>query len=187
MDTPQQEVLAIASTSTSTKQPSLTQPHQEKQQQSENGIEVTLRNLSLSVIPPPSILTRVARKLKLAANPEKDQQQQQPTQHVNSNPTALEDGDEGMPIDGLSPVHTVINTPGSAQRSDRDLRHVGINIFRDVDLTVKPGQGALCCHNHQFSVSTLQSISNRSTPLSSAPLSTLSCSFSLFLKTGRIV
>ncbi|KAF9332480.1 hypothetical protein BGZ91_011691 [Linnemannia elongata] len=135
MDTSQQEVLAIASTSTS-----LTQPHQEKRQQSENGIEVTLRNLSLSVIPPPSILTRVARKLKLASNPEKDQQQQQPTQSVNTNLTALDDGDESIPIDGQSPVHTVINTPGSAQKSDRDLRHVGINIFRDVDLTVKPGQ-----------------------------------------------
>ncbi|KAF8924340.1 hypothetical protein BGZ47_004072, partial [Haplosporangium gracile] len=139
MDTPQQEVLAIASTSTSTKQPSLTQPQQEKQQQSENGIEVTLRNLSLSVIPPPSILTRVARKLKLAPNPEKDQQQQS-SQVVNSNLTALDDDDGHIPIDSQSPVHTVINTPGSAQRSDQDLRHVGINIFRNVDLTVKPGQ-----------------------------------------------
>lgn len=147
MDTSQQEVLAIASTSTS-----LTQPHQEKQQQSQNGIEVTLRNLSLSVIPPPSILTRVARKLKLASNPEKDQQQQQPTQSVNTNLTALDDGDESIPIDGQSPVHTVINTPGSAQKSDRDLRHVGINIFRDVDLTVKPGQGSSCYHNHHLSV-----------------------------------
>lgn len=170
MDTPQQEVLAIASTSTSTKQPSLTQPHQEKQQQSENGIEVTLRNLSLSVIPPPSILTRVARKLKLAPNLEKDQQQQQPTQNVYSNLTALDGGDEGIPIDGLSPLHTAINTPGSAQRSDRDLRHVGINIFRDVDLTVKPGQGSSCCHSHHFSVLTL------STYLSHSPLPPSLCS-----------
>ncbi|KAG0299027.1 hypothetical protein BGZ96_000030 [Linnemannia gamsii] len=133
MDSPQQEVLAMASTSTSTKQPSSTR--QEKQQQAENGIEVTLRNLSLSVIPPPSILTRVARKLKLTPNPEKGQS----SQVVKSTLTTL-DEDEPIPIDVQSPVHTVINTPGSAQRSDRDLRHVGINIFRDVDLNVKPGQ-----------------------------------------------
>ncbi|KAF9922406.1 hypothetical protein FBU30_007461 [Linnemannia zychae] len=115
----QQEVFAPASTpiSESKTTSSLTQ--------SENGIEVTLRNLSLSVVPPPSLLTRVARKLRLVPNPEKSTQKQQ--QPDPNNLTALDD--EDGPTDSHSPTH-----------SDRDLRHVGINIFRSVDLTVKPGQ-----------------------------------------------
>ncbi|KAF9091437.1 hypothetical protein BGX23_005187 [Mortierella sp. AD031] len=128
---PKQEVFTPASTSTSVKSPAIANATT-----SENGIEVTLRNLSLSVIPPPSIITRVARKLRLAPNPDKQPPQQQQQQQQTL--TGLDD--EPIPIDGQSPVHTAINTPGSAQHSDRDLRHVGINIFRDVDLNVKPGQ-----------------------------------------------
>jgi len=81
------------------------------------GIELTLRNLSLSVIPPPSLLTRVARKLKLAHNPDKQPE-------ANDAPSSKPDLDEE-----------------AKGRIDRDLRNVGINIFRNVDMSVKPGQG----------------------------------------------
>ncbi|KAF9124460.1 hypothetical protein BGW39_008196 [Mortierella sp. 14UC] len=133
---PKQEAFASASASSTAKQPPSSSP---ATPQAGNGIELTLRNLSLSVIPPPSILTRVARKLRLAPNPEKSVPSNKQQAVVGSNLTAFDD-EEPIPIDGQSPIHTAINTPGSAQLSDRDLRHVGINIFRDVDLTVKPGQ-----------------------------------------------
>ncbi|KAI7822566.1 P-loop containing nucleoside triphosphate hydrolase protein [Gamsiella multidivaricata] len=88
---------------------------------STTGIELTLRNLSLSVIPPPSLLTRLARKLHLTSNPDKSSSKDQST-----SPNL---DDEDAPASG---------SPGA--RTDRDLRNVGINIFRDVDLIVKPGQ-----------------------------------------------
>ncbi|KAF9907528.1 hypothetical protein EC991_010824 [Linnemannia zychae] len=128
---PKQEVFASASTPSTEKQlssPATIIP-------TENGIELTLRNLSLSVIPPPSILTRVARKLRLAPNPEKSTPSNKQQSAIASNLTTFDD-EEPIPIDGQSPVHT----SDSTQQPDRDLRHVGINIFRDVDLTVKPGQ-----------------------------------------------
>ncbi|KAF9557553.1 hypothetical protein EC968_007605, partial [Mortierella alpina] len=92
------------------------------------GIELTLRNLSLSVIPPPSLLTRVARKLHLASSPSRSRSSDDPS----SSPVTLAtlDHDEVQPAGG-SALPT---------NSDRDLRNVGINIFRSVDLTVKPGQ-----------------------------------------------
>ncbi|KAF9428498.1 hypothetical protein BGZ94_002168 [Podila epigama] len=73
-------------------------------------VELTLRNLSLSVIPPPSLLTRAARKLK-------------PTSDASSK--VLDESSVAVPV---------------ANNPDRDLRTVGVNIFRNVDLTVKPGQ-----------------------------------------------
>jgi hypothetical protein len=76
------------------------------------GIELTLRNLSLSIIPPPSLLTRTARKLRLTSDPYKQ--------------TTGVDAYSGDAADS---------------KSDCDLRNVGINIYRKVDLTVKPGQG----------------------------------------------
>ncbi|KAG0258011.1 hypothetical protein BG011_003590 [Mortierella polycephala] len=82
-----------------------------------SGIELTVRNLSLSVIPPPSHLTRVARKLRLASHPDKHSAS-------NTKEGALANLDDEEPV----------------APSDRDLRNVGINIFRGVDLTVKPGQ-----------------------------------------------
>ncbi|KAG0293756.1 hypothetical protein BGZ96_002339 [Linnemannia gamsii] len=111
---------------------------QQQLQRPENGIEVTVRNLSLSVIPPPSILTRVARKLNLAPNSEK-KKQQTPTQSTNDDLTTLS---ENKPIsnEDVSPVRTAINSPVSNPTADQDLKHVGINIIRNVDLTVKPGQ-----------------------------------------------
>ncbi|KAG0013258.1 hypothetical protein BGZ81_001149 [Podila clonocystis] len=81
-------------------------------------IELTLRNLSLSVIPPPSLLTQVARKLKLTRDPSKSTEASHPS------------------LDTSKATDEVANI----NRNDRDLRNVGINIFRDVDLTVKPGQ-----------------------------------------------
>lgn len=84
-------------------------------------IELTLRNLSLSVIPPPSLLTQVARKLKLTRDPSKSPEASHP------NPDTSKVTEEEADIN----------------RNDRDLRNVGINIFRDVDLTVKPGQGTV--------------------------------------------
>ncbi len=93
------------------------------------GIELNLRKLSLSVIPPPSLLTRVARKLHLASGPSRSQSTDDP----GSDPVTLAtlDNDEPRPAGGSA----------SPTKSDRDLRNVGINIFRKVDLTVKPGQG----------------------------------------------
>ncbi|KAF9350487.1 hypothetical protein BGX34_001194, partial [Mortierella sp. NVP85] len=75
------------------------------------GIELTLRNLSLSIIPPPSLLTRTARKLRLTSDPYKQTK-----------------GADAYSGDAADP------------NSDSDLRNVGINIYRKVDLTVKPGQ-----------------------------------------------
>ncbi|KAI8599654.1 P-loop containing nucleoside triphosphate hydrolase protein [Dissophora ornata] len=96
------------------------------------GIELTLRNLSLSVIPPPSLLTRVARKLRLTSNPDKS-----PEASTNTRTDLKDiDGDGAVPNDS-SAIQT---TAAAGGRTDRDLRNVGINIFRDVDLTVKPGQ-----------------------------------------------
>ncbi|KAF8935246.1 hypothetical protein BGZ52_000404 [Haplosporangium bisporale] len=82
-------------------------------------IALTLRNLSLSVIPPPSLVTQVARKLKLTRDPSKSPEASQPTLLDTSKATDEE---------------------ANINKNDRDLRNVGINIFRDVDLTVKPGQ-----------------------------------------------
>ncbi|KAF9116562.1 hypothetical protein BGX27_001418 [Mortierella sp. AM989] len=80
------------------------------------GIELTVRNLSLSVIPPPSIFARLARRLKTNPNPDNSKSDQ-----VAINESALE-------------------SSATDRKDDRDLRHVGINIFRNVDLNVKPGQ-----------------------------------------------
>lgn len=84
-------------------------------------IELTLRNLSLSVIPPPSLLTQAARRLKLIRDPSRS------PEASHRNPDTSKATDEEANIN----------------RNDRDLRNVGINIFREVDLTVKPGQGTL--------------------------------------------
>lgn len=81
------------------------------------GIELTLRNLSLSIVPPPSLLIRTARKLRLTADPYKQQ------------PTSSDVGTGTGDTDGATP------------KTGSDLRNVGINIYRSVDLTVKPGQG----------------------------------------------
>ncbi|KAF9179974.1 hypothetical protein BGZ50_006555 [Haplosporangium sp. Z 11] len=85
------------------------------------GIELTVRNLSLSVIPPPSLLTRVARKLRLTSHPDKHS-----TDNTKEGALANLDNEGPVAANNIS--------------SDRDLRNVGINIFRSVDLTVKPGQ-----------------------------------------------
>ncbi|KAF9982157.1 hypothetical protein BGZ75_006472 [Mortierella antarctica] len=92
------------------------------------GIELTIRNLSLSVIPPPTLLTRVARRLHLASSSSRFQSSDDPS----SDPATLAtlDHDEAHPA----------GAPASPTKSDRDLRNVGTNIFRNVDLTVKPGQ-----------------------------------------------
>jgi hypothetical protein len=91
-------------------------------------IELTVKNLSFTVIPSPSLLTRIARKLKHARG------------HVQK---------------WGSGAHTFSKTldenPISSASIERD-RNSGINIFRNVDLTVKPGQGTightgfLCIH-----------------------------------------
>jgi hypothetical protein len=83
------------------------------------GIELTLRNLSLSIIPPPSFLTRTARKLRLTSDPYK---QRSENTDVGTSPGAVD---------------------GAAPKAASDLRNVGINIYRNVDLTVKPGQGSV--------------------------------------------
>ncbi|KAF9586293.1 hypothetical protein BGW38_007304 [Lunasporangiospora selenospora] len=95
------------------------------------GIELTLRNLSLSVIPPPSLLTRVARKLRLitpSATSNKDKPTDDPHSTTNNQ----------VGLSTLNPSN--IEGTTSEANTDRDLRDVGINIFRYVDLTVKPGQ-----------------------------------------------
>ncbi|KAF9963763.1 hypothetical protein BGZ65_012246, partial [Modicella reniformis] len=84
-----------------------------------SGIELTLRNLSLSIIPPPSLITRTARKLRLASDPYKKRPH---NVNVGTNP-----GD----VDGAG---------SNTTSSETDLRNVGVNIYRNVDLTVKPGQ-----------------------------------------------
>ncbi|KAF9897726.1 hypothetical protein BX616_005091, partial [Lobosporangium transversale] len=94
------------------------------------GIELTLRNLSLSVIPPPSLLTRVARKLRIVPNPDKTVSEM--TVASSANVAAEKTGD-------LNAEMTDLDGP-SSPRIDRDLRNVGVNIFRNVDLKVKPGQ-----------------------------------------------
>ncbi|KAG0044195.1 hypothetical protein BGZ83_010561, partial [Gryganskiella cystojenkinii] len=85
------------------------------------GIELTLRNLSLSVIPPPSLFARTARTLRLAPNPERQKKQ---------DPSKIEDADDEVKGNNNNNKTTI----------DRDLKNVGINIFRNVDLSVKPGQ-----------------------------------------------
>ncbi|KAI1317208.1 hypothetical protein EDD11_008900 [Mortierella claussenii] len=101
-----------------------------------NGIELTLRNLSLSVIPPPSLLTRVARKLRLTPDPDRVRTV---VSEKEQTPATAGVEDEGANED--SAVVAVPGTTDTFARTDRDLRNVGINIFRDVDLSVKPGQG----------------------------------------------
>ncbi|KAG0044646.1 hypothetical protein BGZ83_010116 [Gryganskiella cystojenkinii] len=81
------------------------------------GIELAVRNLSLSVIPPPSVFTRMARTLGLAPNPEKQQPKQDLCKLDDTN--GEDNGDK---------------------TTDRDLKNVGINIFRNVDMSVRPGQ-----------------------------------------------
>ncbi|KAG0304959.1 hypothetical protein BGZ98_004778 [Dissophora globulifera] len=98
---------------------------------STTGIELTLTNLSLSVIPPPSLLTRAARKLRLAPNPATS------TEVTVDSAITKNVDDDTEAANGSSVIQT---SPINGVRTDRDLRHVGINIFRDVDLTVKPGQ-----------------------------------------------
>lgn len=83
-------------------------------------IELTLRDLSLSVIPPPSLFTRIARKLGLTRNPVRNPEN---PNHLNTR------------------IPSFVSDEGSTSRTNRDLHNVGISIFRDVDLTVKPGQG----------------------------------------------
>ncbi|KAG0331236.1 hypothetical protein BG004_001764, partial [Podila humilis] len=90
-------------------------------QENGNTIELTLRNFSLSIIPAPSLLTRVARKLKITSNPNKNP----PVDCTNASANGREANS---------------NSNSNMSKNDRDLRGVGINIFRDVDLTVKPGQ-----------------------------------------------
>lgn len=87
------------------------------------GIELTLDNFSLSVIPSPSLVTRIARKLRLISNPY--------SWNDTNNTTNLDD-DGGAASNAAS-----VN----GARMDRDLRNVGISIFRNVDMSVKPGQG----------------------------------------------
>ncbi|KAG0349768.1 hypothetical protein BG005_010705 [Podila minutissima] len=82
-------------------------------------IELTLRDLSLSVIPPPSLFTRIARKLGLTRNPVRNPEN---PNHLNTR------------------IPSFVSDEGSTSRTNRDLHNVGISIFRDVDLTVKPGQ-----------------------------------------------
>ncbi|KAG0204964.1 hypothetical protein BGX28_003265 [Mortierella sp. GBA30] len=89
------------------------------------GLELTLRNLSLSVIHPPSLFTRIGRKLRITSNPESTYSNDVPVNTLAN-----------IDIEGTSPT-SAIALPDT---TDRDLRNVGINIFRHVDLTVKPGQ-----------------------------------------------
>ncbi|KAF8985629.1 hypothetical protein BGZ46_003029 [Entomortierella lignicola] len=98
---------------------------------SSTGIELTVRNLSLSVIPPPSILTLLGRKFKRNHNSD------QSTQSVINNTTSNNnEGDDDAAVNGSS-LAELSSTP---VEEDRDLRNIGINIFRNVDLSVKPGQ-----------------------------------------------
>ena len=87
------------------------------------GIELTVSNFSLSVIHPPSWVTLIARKLRLISNV------YGPTDISNN--TNFDNGDGAV-------SH---NPTVDEERRDRDLRNVGINIFRNVDMSVKPGQG----------------------------------------------
>ncbi|KAG0196351.1 hypothetical protein BGX28_010261, partial [Mortierella sp. GBA30] len=89
------------------------------------GIELAIRNLSVSVIPPSSLLVRVARKLRITSSPQK-------SRDVDGtvNPLASVDSES------RSRTSDVV----LSNITDRDLRNVSINIFRHVDLTVKPGQ-----------------------------------------------
>ncbi|KAF9307888.1 hypothetical protein BG003_011923 [Podila horticola] len=85
---------------------------------STNGatIELTLQNLSLTVIPYPSLLTRTSRQLKHARNPAQNLAPGAPTfsKTLDEEPTS----------------------PSSIERGGNS----GISIFRCVDLTLKPGQ-----------------------------------------------
>ncbi|KAF9394137.1 hypothetical protein BGX21_010470 [Mortierella sp. AD011] len=95
------------------------------------GIELTVRNLSLSVVPPPSIFTRLARKLRSDPNPN---QSSKPGANITTN-LDDDDDDDVAAVNGSSLVEPTVDEKG-----DRDLRNVGTNIFRNVDLSVKPGQ-----------------------------------------------
>ncbi|KAF9159252.1 hypothetical protein DFQ26_006751 [Actinomortierella ambigua] len=98
-------------------------------EESSTGIELTIRNLSLSVIEPPSLFTRALRKVGL----------RRPKPSVST--TSQQQSGAAEKRDGqISGVSKKIDN-GRSPASDIDLRHVGINIFRNVDLNVKPGQG----------------------------------------------
>lgn len=88
---------------------------------STNGatIELTLQNLSLTVIPYPSLLTRTFRQLKHTRNPAHNLAPGAPTfsKTLDEEPTS----------------------PSSIERDGNS----GISIFRGVDLTLKPGQGMI--------------------------------------------
>lgn len=89
------------------------------------GIELTLHNFSLSIIPSPSLVTLITRKLQFISNR---------YSWNNTNNTANVDRDSG----------TASHAPSdNGARMDQDLRNVGINIFRNVDMSVKPGQGTV--------------------------------------------
>ncbi|KAF9435714.1 hypothetical protein BGZ76_005679 [Entomortierella beljakovae] len=101
---------------------------------SSTGVELVVRNLSLSVIPPPSIFTRLAQKLYKNPNPSQK----------NKADSTSEAVDESLATEsGVTEPRAVAtdSTIAIDENDDRDLRKVGINIFRNVDLTVKPGQG----------------------------------------------
>ncbi|KAF9344117.1 hypothetical protein BGX26_004763, partial [Mortierella sp. AD094] len=98
---------------------------------SRTGIELTVRNLSLSVVPPPSIFTRLVRKLQNDPNPD-----QGPKSEGTNTTTNLDDDDDVAVVNDSS----VVEPTATDEKEDRNLRNVGINIFRNVDLSVKPGQ-----------------------------------------------
>ncbi|KAF9958524.1 hypothetical protein BGZ65_001367 [Modicella reniformis] len=98
------------------------------------GIELTLQSLSLSITRPPSFVTRLARKLRLTPSSHPPPPPPPPPLHeIAINNADNEDKDAPQP-----PEIT-------ARRTDHDLRNVGTSIFRNVDLTVKPGQGGSGC------------------------------------------
>ncbi|KAG0221326.1 hypothetical protein BGW41_006854, partial [Actinomortierella wolfii] len=94
-------------------------------EQSTTGIELTIRNLSLSVVEPPSLFTRALRKVGLRK-----------TKRAVPSPQNNSDGanEDGRIAESEKKVDNRFV-------DNEDLRHVGINIFRNVDLNVKPGQG----------------------------------------------
>ncbi|KAG0091771.1 hypothetical protein BGZ93_008678 [Podila epicladia] len=89
-----------------------------------NEVDIHVRNLSLSIIPEPSLLERIARSVSRRVK-------QQDKQPAIAFPTEknIEDTQTACSPDLIAP-------------GDQNLARVGTSIFRNVDLRLQPGQAS---------------------------------------------
>lgn len=97
-----------------------------------NEVEIQVRNLSLSIIPEPSLLERIAHSVSRRAK-------QQAKKPATTFPTEknVEDAPAEHSLNFRAP-------------DDRNLERVGTSIFRNVDLRVQPGQGIKKEHTNTY-------------------------------------